>query len=283
MKAAGPALLAVVALTAAFTLPVSGQVVAGQQSPSAGQQEVIWHEVESLVPTRLYFPEDFDADESHVLVIALHGYGSSAQAFGRVGEQLAAAGFIVALPQPPYGFLVEGGLGFDWTLHHLDDDALSDRATLPLVERFLPSLAGEISGRYSIDGVYALGFSQGAVLAKATSIVNHEVFDGVVSFGLPDFRPGWFPGDAFAAGRGVDVLLVHGDADDRAPAAVSVAARDRLAAAGYDVALQRFAGGHSVPDEQLELVAQWIRSAGSLPVNGQQLIHSTPIEGETLE
>lgn len=245
------------ALACSFLLP--GRVPAAQESQSAGRQEVIWHEVESLVPTPLFFPVGFDAEDPHTLIVALHGYGSSAEAFGRVGEQLAAHGFLVALPQAPYAFLVEGRVGFDWTLHHLDDDALANRATLPLVESFLPDLARDIGARYSIDRVYALGFSQGAVLAMATSIINHDVFDGVVSFGLPDLRSGWFPGDAFAAGRGVDVLLLHGDADDRVPFAVSSDARDRLTAAGYDVTLHSFRGGHSVLDEQLDYVARWIR------------------------
>lgn len=258
----------VIGLALAFPPLVSAPTFSGlgapldrgdQQARPAARQEVLWNEVESLVPTPLFFPDGFDAGEPRTLIVALHGYGSSAEAFSRVGEQLAAAGFLVAVPQAPYAFVTEGRLGFDWTLHHLDDDVLSDRATLPLVWQFLPALVRDLGERYSVDRVYALGFSQGAVLAMATSINNHDVFDGVVSFGLPDFRPGWFPGDAFAAGREVDVLLVHGDADDRVPFAVSEAARDRLVAAGYDVTLYSFSGGHSVPDEQLARVAQWIR------------------------
>jgi len=239
--------------------PVSSRV-AQATTPSAQQDaEVIWHEVEALVPTRLFFPEGFDGEQPRTLIVALHGYGSSAKAFSRVGEQLAGHGFVVAVPQSPYAFLAEGRLAFDWTLHHLDDDALANRATFPLVEEFLPDLVREIGDRYSIDRAYALGFSQGAVLAMATAIINHDVFDGVVSFGLPDFRPGWFPGDALASAREVAVLLVHGDADDRAPFASSEAARDQLTAAGYDVTLHRFRGGHSVQDQELELAAQWIR------------------------
>jgi phospholipase/carboxylesterase len=267
LAAVGVASFVLLALPTSIRAVEAVPVAPGQPITYAQQREVIWHEATALVPTQLFFPAAFDAEEPHTLVVALHGYGSSAEAFGRVGRRLAADGFLVAVPQPPYAFPVEGGVGFDWTLHHLNDDALSDRATPPLIERFLPDLVRDIGARYAIDRVYALGFSQGAVMAIATSVINHDVFDGAVLFGLADFRAGWFPGNSFVEGRDVDVLLVHGRADDRVPFAVSERARDALAAAGYDVTLQPFRGGHSVPDEQLELVADWIRDrvGSSLP------------------
>ena len=223
-------------------------------------QQTLWHDATALLPTRIHFPDDFDATRPHALIVALHGYGSSAEAFGRVAEKLVGNGFIVAVPQAPYAFLIDGRLGFDWTLFHIGDDTLADRAALPLIREYLPTVVRDISARYPIDDVYVLGFSQGAVMALATAIVNHDLYAGAISFGLPDYRPGWLPEGALASGHDVEILLLHGRQDDRAPFAASEAARDHLSAAGYDVTLRGFNGGHTVPDVQLDYVSRWIRA-----------------------
>ncbi len=246
-----------------LALGIAPQQPAAPDTSAPPQQEVLWYETTAVAPTRVFFPPEFDAGRSHTLVIALHGYGSSAEEFARIAHQLTAAGFLVALPESPYGFLVEGRLGFDWTLFHIGDDTLSNRATLPLMVEYLPAVAKDISERYSVDQIYALGFSQGAVLALGTAVFDPELFGGAVMFGLPAFQPGWIPDDALGAGRDLPLLLIHGDRDDRAPFAASEAARDFFSAAGYDVTLHGFNGGHSVPPDQLEYAARWMRQKAS--------------------
>lgn len=253
-RARSAGIVALLIATALLPLPH-----AAAQATDEPRQETVWHEATTFAPTTILFPADFDAAEPHTLVVALHGYGSSARAFRRVAEVLIAQGFVVAVPEAPYALLVENGLGFDWTLHHVDDDELSNRATPPLMREYLPAVARDIAERYPIDRAYTLGFSQGAVLALGTAVFNPELFDGAVSFGLPAFSPEWVSPAALAAGRDVGMLLIHGDADELAPFAASEAARAYFATADYDVTLKPFRGGHTVPDEQLMIAVRWMR------------------------
>ncbi len=241
---------------------------------SLEKTEVLWHEAKVVIPTRVVFPPEFDAKRAHTLIVMLHGFGGSAEKAQRTVGELAAMGFLVALPEAPYPLLRKERLGYGWTLFHQGDPALTKRASNLAVHDRIPPVVTDLRQRYRIDRVYVMGFSEGALIALMTGIYNSGVFDGVVSFcppGFDGFRgpsgdgtprprgPSWFTGNTLAAGSGVRVLLVHGRKDSRAPFAVSEHARDTLKDAGYDVTLRHFVGGHRVPKDQLGFVAKWIR------------------------
>jgi len=240
------------------------QEAADSMSASPTRADVFWQAVPALVPIRMILPPGFVAEQAHTLIIALHGYGSSSEGFQRVGERLAEAGYLVALPETTYPFLTEEGkLGFDWGLYHTGDPELDQRAFELLVTQYMPEAVRAIKERYAIEDTYLLGFSQGAIAAVLSGIYTNEAFDGVISFGLGGYDPAWFEIPVLAApltsGTHLSVLLIHGEADERVPLAVSELARDHLVGAGYDVTLRTFRGGHTVPNDQLDFVARWLR------------------------
>lgn len=245
-------------LLAAGSSIVSAQDTPPKPAPSAAEAVTIWHEAKALVPTLVILPSDFKPDEVHTLIVALHGYGSSAEAFERVGRRLADAGFIVALPEAPYPMLVGQKLGYDWFLYRRGDDALQLRAGALESEDHLPAVVTDLRRRYRIDDVYVLGFSQGAIVAIVTGVNNNGLFDGIITFGLPAFDTAWFRDNALRTGRDLRILLVHGDKDERAPISMSERARDTFSAAGYDVTFRTFSGGHAVPNDELEFVQGWV-------------------------
>lgn len=247
-----------IALACIAALPACAQNPDG--SAASPSTELFWHEVPTLVPIQMVLPKGFVRENPHTLVVALHGYGSSATEFRRIADELAAAGFVVALPEATYSMAIGAGVGYDWTLTQQDDPALGERATRLLASKYLPATVREIRGRYAIKDVYVLGFSQGAVVALLTGIYNPSVFRGVISFGLPVFDPSWIAPDAPTTGRGVHVLLVHGHQDERAPRSVSERTGAHFKQAGYNVSLRIFEGGHTVPSAELARAAQWISS-----------------------
>jgi phospholipase/carboxylesterase len=245
-------------------LACGGAVVSAQgdpPQPKRTETEVltIWHEAKALIPTQVILPPDFDPEKAYSLIVALHGYGSSAEAFSRVGRRLANAGFIVAIPEAPYAMLVDGKLGYDWFLYHRGDDALQMRAGMLGAADHLPGVVTDLWRRYRIGDVYVLGFSQGAIGAFVTGLNNSGLFDGVVSFGLPAFDTAWFLDDTLRTARDLRILIIHGDQDERAPIRYLQKARDTLRAAGYDVTFRTFSGGHSVPNNELEYVKEWVQ------------------------
>jgi phospholipase/carboxylesterase len=208
-------------------------------------------------------PAGFDPEEAHTLIVALHGIGSSARAFGIVGAPIAAQGYIVALPEAAYPVLNDDGqLGFDWWLGYLPDLAMHARAMEPLVLDHLPAVVNDLRQRYRIDRVYPLGFSQGALTAYIAGIYNGDLFDGIIAFG-GRIDAAWFQGDTLAAGREVRVLILHGREDKAIRFAEAEHARDLLTANGYDVTFRPFGGGHVVPPDQLGFVMDWIEALAS--------------------
>jgi phospholipase/carboxylesterase len=137
---------------------------------------------------------------------------------------------------------------------------LAIRATEIVFSDQFPMLVDALKQRYQIDHVYLLGFSQGAVTAMLTAFNSGDLFDGVVSFGPPVFDISWFTGEALEKSRGVRVMLLHGQDDPHARFEVSKNVRDALKKAGYDVTFRPFDGGHTVPDDQLGFVTEWIQS-----------------------
>lgn len=245
-------------------LPARAQRATNDTSAPSTSTEVFWDTVPTLVPIRMILPSGFAPQEPHTLIVVLHGYGSSAERFRRVGERLAAAGFLVALPEATNAFMTEGGeLGFDWGLYHTGDPALDRRAFELLITEYMSDVVNAARERYAVERTYVLGFSQGAIAAVLSGIYLNAALDGVISFGLGGYEPAWFEDPKLASpltsGHHLSVLLIHGDEDERVPSAVSERARDHLAGEGYEVMLHHFHGGHTVPDDQVDFVAEWLR------------------------
>lgn len=245
-------------------IPVQAQDADGWATSSSAGPGLIWHEAPTLTPIRVVLPVQFQAQVSRTLIVALHGYGASAVQFEGVAKQLAADGFLVALPEATYPLIAGRANGFDWTLNQQGDPQLRARATRLLV-RSLPTTVAEIRKRFTVDRVVLLGFSQGALVAMLAGLYDNSAFDGVVTFGLPAFDPGWMALDKAAPATRVRVLLFHGAQDKVAPVAISLQARDHLAGAGFDVVYKPFKGGHAVSGHQLAEVARWIREPDRRP------------------
>ena len=241
-------------------LVLSASTVCAQDRPASAPETVtLWHEAKALFPTQVMLPEDFDPEEPHTLVLALHGYASTAEAFRRVAAPFVENGYVVALPEAAYAVLVDGRLGYDWWLYQMpENQAMHFRALQPLVYDHLPAVVNDLRERYRIDAVYVLGFSQGALTAFLLGVYQHALFDGIVGFGGLALAE-WYEGDVLAEGRDVRVLIVHGEADAKVAFADGERTRDLFAEHGYDVTFRAFDGGHLVPLDQLDFVADWIR------------------------
>ena len=63
---------------------------------------------------------------------------------------------------------------------------------------------------------------------------------------------------ALPEGKSVRLLFLHGKEDERVPLSVSEETRSIFSDAGYEATFHPFSGGHAVPQDQLEVVADWI-------------------------
>lgn len=226
---------------------------------STSEEIILWHEAKALFPTIVQLPDDFDPMKPHSLILALHGYGSSSEAFQRKTATFAMEGFIVALPEAAYPMLNDNGeLGYDWWLYQLPDQMMHKRALSPLIYDHLPAVVKDLQQKYLIDNVYVFGFSQGALTAYLVGIYNHDLFDGIIAFGAGT-EADWYEGNTLASGKDTKVLIVQGETDERTPLSWMEQSRDLLINNGYDVTYRTFDGGHIVPGEQINFAIDWIK------------------------
>ncbi len=238
--------------------------LAAQDVASKGRQ--VWSEASALVSTKIHVPEDFDSTREYPLLIALHGFGSSADLFGRIASHFTERGFVVAVPEGAYSVGVEDRVGRDWFLHQPPTEWSDLRLrALQLVARSqLPSVLAEVKREHEISKAYLLGFSQGGIVAYYSGITHHDDFDGIVIFGsLMDAE--WMDSSTLAEGNRVPVLIFQGTEDELVPAWMSESTRDLLLSHGYDVTYREFSGGHRVPPELLHSVTDWIQAKAPWP------------------
>jgi predicted esterase len=88
----------------------------------------------------------------------------------------------------------------------------------------------------------------------------------VIAFGATYYRELFTTrGDRLEDGNDLAVRLVLGRSDPLVPFSNAEQARDAFEEAGYQVTLDEFEGGHTVPDDALRRAVEWLRNraAGS--------------------
>jgi predicted esterase len=263
-------LLLGIALTLVIPRPVLGQEdPAGVSDP---QPELLWHQSSALFPIRVYLPTNFDSERAYPAVIALHGFGGSSETFGRIGAAFAKAGFVAALPEGPYRVSSEDpGRHSTWELSTwteeyglgpplTDDPAIETQSASMSVEEFFPSVIDRIREQYRVGPIYVFGFSLGGVYALVSGFHNRDQVDGIIAFGATYYRELFTSrGDRLEDGNRLRIRWVLGRSDPMVPFSNAERAHDAFEEAGYEIVLDEFDGGHTVPDDALIRAVTWLR------------------------
>lgn len=249
---------------------------AGGQEPPASQggvgDEVLWHETTALFPMRVYLPPDFDSTRVYPAVIALHGFGGSSDRFERIGRAFSGGGFITVVPEGPYRVRSdEPGFHSNWELTMgteelglgppmTEDPAVEARSIELTVDGFFPSMIDRVREEYHVGPTYLFGFSMGGVYALVGGFLNRDRLDGIIAFGT-QFYPQLFTvrGDRLEDGNHLLIRLGLGRSDPMVPFSHAERARDAFEEAGYEVVLDAFPGGHTVPDDALTRAVTWLQ------------------------
>jgi phospholipase/carboxylesterase len=172
------------------------------------------------------------------LVVLLHGAGSSGRAMVELlAEIVAEAGALLLAPD---------AVGRTWDVieRGFGPDVATIDATL-----------GEVSARWRIDPRATVlgGFSDGASYALSLGLANGDRFSHLIAFSPGFVAPGPRQGRP-------PVYVSHGR-DDRVLSIDRCSRRlvPALRAAGYEVELVEFDGGHGVPPEIARDALDWVR------------------------
>lgn len=272
--------LVALSVTILIQLSVTTQALAQPDDSDAVAPELLWHEATALFPIRVHLPTDFDSTHVYPTVIALHGFGGSSESFGRIGRTFAQAGFIAGLPEAPYPvpypstdstrhstwelstWTEEYGLGAALT----NDPAIEAKSASLSVEDFFPSVIDRIRDQYRVGPVYVFGFSLGGVYALVTGFQNRDQVDGIIAFGATYYRELFTArGDRPEDGNHLKIRWVLGRSDPMVPFSNAERARDAFEEAGYEIALDEFDGGHTVPEDALRRAVDWLKEVANHP------------------
>ena len=253
--------------------------VFGQEDPARAARpasEILWHQTSALFPLRVHLPPAFDSTQAVPAVIALHGFGGSAEKFDRIGRAFADAGFIAVLPEGPYPVAsAEPGRHSTWELSTwteefglgpplTEDPAVETLSSNLTVDEFLPSIIDRIRRQYQVGQVYLFGFSLGGVYALVGGFHNRDHLEGIIAFGAQFYRELFTArGDRLEDGNHLQIRLALGRSDPMVPFSHAERARDAFHEAGYAVVLDEFDGGHTVPDDALTRAVTWLRELAS--------------------
>ncbi|KZC95420.1 MULTISPECIES: alpha/beta hydrolase [Clavibacter] len=187
------------------------------------------------------------------VILGLHGTGADE----RQGIELAR---LVAPGQPvlaPRGSVREGSAA-RWFSRHAEgvfdvDDVVARAAELA-------DLVAAARSAYALEGraILAVGFSNGANMALATTLLHPAVLPETLAFSAR-----WPLGDREPAAdlSGARITLLNGDADPMAPLADVERAVREAAARGADAVSRVRPGGHGLDARDLEAARGRIRPA----------------------
>ena len=221
-----------------------------------GLGDLIFTDAEALFECRVQVPENFDPDDNCTLVVGLHGLGGDPDGFMTLWERFADHNFIYATPRAPYPFSVGNRVGYSWFKWDENDDSLWSNSA-KLTEAYVAGVVKDLEGRYNVDKVVLLGFSQGCALTYMAGIHNHELFDGLICFG-GWLDTDWLDEETLETASDLRVFIAHGNEDQICEFEGGIKAWDILESYGYDVTFHEFDGGHRVPEEALQEAEIWM-------------------------
>jgi phospholipase/carboxylesterase len=200
-------------------------------------------------------------------ILALHGWGASAQDLLGLAPYLHGGEALVICPQGPVAFEIQQGYyGYGW--FPIRPGRPPEPAEFAQGAALLRGFLDDLLRRYPVNPrkLVVLGFSQGGVMAYDLVLRDPERFAGLVALSS------WLPQELVASlGRRPElaqlpVFVAHGSEDPMLPVAMGQASRDSLIALGVPATYREYPMGHEVRPELLRDVVEWLDSKVLSPI-----------------
>ena len=196
-------------------------------------------------------------------IIWLHGLGADGEDFVPIADELklpVAVRYI--FPHAPQrAVTINGGLvmraWYDIASQRIDaqQDAAGIRTSQIAVEALIEQ---EISRGISPGNIFLAGFSQGGAIALHTALHRNAPLGGVLALStyLPLMESA--AAEGLASTTATPIFMAHGRGDPVIPHALGVISRDALRKFGYAVEWHEYAMQHSVCEEELRDIGDWL-------------------------
>ena len=188
----------------------------------------------------------------HPCLLLLHGRGADELDLLGLADELDPRLFVVSARAP-----LRMGPGYAW--YHFqsigDPEPASFQASLAALSTFV----ADLPQAYPVDAskIFALGFSQGAMMAGSLLLTHPSVLTGTALLsGYLPLNSGLAVDEAQLRDR--PVFVAHGTGDQVLPVALGRQAREYLVRLGADVTYREYRIGHSIGPEELVELAAWL-------------------------
>jgi phospholipase/carboxylesterase len=203
------------------------------------------------------------------LVVMLHGLGGDENVMWIFSRSLPDRFTVISPRAPikiepgtPYADAQRAEGGYSWLrpAPPLDPDRSTFAYSLERLKKFIEAAIGV----YEVDrhNVIVMGFSQGAAMSYALSLIEPELIAGVIALAgfMPELeRPEWNamqPKGARTPRHGY--LIIHGTDDQIVPILYAHQARDFLRSHGASVEYHAYPIGHKVSPQGLKDITHWL-------------------------
>ena len=185
-------------------------------------------------------------------IFLLHGMGSHEEDLPQLVQEFEDSHHIFSLRGP-----IEFDPGYAFFTMEEEVEGKPIRVNFDEVLSYIQNFIYEAIEEYELDkeGIYVLGFSQGAVLAQSLPLTMGKMIRGVVALSgyLPDFVKMEYKK------RSVDhlnIFISHGDYDYIIPSQWGAESKDFFESQGANVTFKTYSDGHGVtPENRQDLVA----------------------------
>lgn len=201
------------------------------------------------------------------LVVMLHGLGGDENVMWTFGRSLPDRFTVISPRAPikiepgtPYVEYVESGYSWLRPAPPLDPDRSTFAYSLELLRKFIEAAIGV----YEVDrhNVIVMGFSQGAAMSYALSLIEPQLIAGVIA--LAGFMPELERLERNAMqSKGTRTprhgyLIIHGTDDQTVPILYAHQARDFLRSRGAAVEYHAYPIGHKVSPQGMKDITHWL-------------------------
>jgi len=192
------------------------------------------------------------------LLLLLHGRGADEADLMGLEEALDPR-FVVVSPRAPYTY------GDGWAWYGRADVGRPDRETFQAGLGELRTFIEALPAAYGVDRarVYIFGFSQGAIVGSALTMLAPEIVAGLVMHS--GYLPAALEGnrEILEAAKprsleGKAIFMAHGEYDTVVPVGMGRATYEYLANVRANVIYREYPIGHAISEESLYDASEWV-------------------------
>jgi len=192
--------------------------------------------------------------EKHPAIFLMHGMGSNENDLPSIVEELKNDFYIFSirgpLSQPPgYSFFTIERIG------------LPHQEPFTKVLKEIQDFIQEAKDHFEIDenGIYLLGFSQGAILSQSLASILGKQIAGIVS--LSGYLPELVESMEQSPMNGLRVFIAHGEQDQIIPFSWSERSKQYFEEKGAEVSYHTYQGGHFLTQEVVNKILEFFKNA----------------------